>query len=115
MKNLFVLALALIMSCTFAFAQSQSPYSKGKYFGKKMIELAFSEDEAAADKLGNDVEKYINNYVETEEQLENFLDGLESGIYEACDEYGLGEDIADQIVEAFATELLAELEELGLI
>ena len=34
MKNLFVLALVLIMSCTFAFAQSQSPYSKGRALKK---------------------------------------------------------------------------------
>ena len=41
MKNLFMLALALVMTCTFAFAQS--PYSKGESVGKEIAKSAIAE------------------------------------------------------------------------
>ena len=109
MKNLFVLALALIMSCTFAFAQSQSPYSKGKSVGKKMIEYAIAEDENAIVRLCTDIESYYENYIETEEDLSNLLEGIKSGIYAGCEQYDLGEDIAEAIWKEFVTVLFEEL------
>ena len=110
MKNIFVLALALIMSCTFAFAQSQSPYSKGKYFGIKIVEIGIAEDEAATEKLVYDYEIYCDEYIETEEDLENFFKGIENGIYVACKEYGLGEDVAEMIVESLFDAMLEEFD-----
>lgn len=109
MKNLFVLALALIMSCTFAFAQSQSPYSKGKSVGKKLIEYAFTEDNNAIERLSTDIESYCENYIETEEDLSNLLEGIKSGIYAGCEQYDLGEDIAEAIWKEFVTVLFEEL------
>ena len=109
MKHIFLLAVALVMTCTFAFAQTQSPYSKGKYFGKKLIQTAVEGDEAASDRLDDEVEAYIDNNVETEEDLENFLNGLEAGIRQGCNDYGLGDEIADMILEELAMALLAEL------
>lgn len=109
MKNLFVLALALIMSCTFAFAQSQSPYSKGKSFGKKTIECAITEDDNALERLCTDIESYCQNYIETEEDFSNFLEGFKSGIYAGCEQYDLGEDIAETAWKEFATVVFEEL------
>ena len=109
MKNLFLLAVALIMSCTIAFAQSNTPFAKGKYFGKKMIEYALSENEEAIEKLGNEVEKYYDENIDTLEEIESFFNGFEQGIYAGCEEVGLGKDVAAEIVEAFAASILEEL------
>lgn len=99
MKNLFMLALALVMTCTFAFAQSQSPYSKGKYYGKQIINIAIQEDDDAFDCLGTDVESYIASNIETEDDLVNFIKGLEAGMRESCKANGLSDDETDQVIE----------------
>ena len=113
MKNLFVLALALVMTCTFAFAQSQSPYSKGKYFGKQIINLAFQEDEDAIDRLSVSVESYIESNIETEDDLVNFLNGLEAGMRESCKANGLSDDETDLVMEMMGNAILeGMLEEL---
>ena len=109
MKNLFMLALALVMTCTFAFAASQSPYSKGKYFGKQTVTVGVEGDEDDLENLVERIEDYVYDYVETEEQLYSFLEGFEAGVYEACDEYGLGEEVADELMEAFAAGMLEEM------
>ena len=113
MKNLFVLALALVMTCTFAFAQSQSPYSKGKYYGKQIINLAFQEDEDAIDRLSVSVESYIESNIETEDDLVNFLNGLEAGMRESCKANGLSDDETDLVMEMMGNAILeGMLEEL---
>ncbi len=99
MKHLFLLALALVMTCTFAFAQSQTPYSKGKFYGKQIINLAFQEDEDAIDRLSTNVESYIASNIETEDDLVNFLNGLEVGMRESCKANGLSDDETDQVIE----------------
>ena len=113
MKNLFVLALALVMTCTFAFAQSQSPYSKGKYYGKQIINLAFQEDEDAIDRLSVSIESYIESNIETEDDLVNFLNGLEAGMRESCKANGLSDDETDLVMEMMGNAILeGMLEEL---
>ena len=109
MKNLFVLALALVMTCTFAFAQSQSPYSKGKYYGKQIINLAFQEDEDGIDRLGVSVESYIESNIETEDDLVNFLNGLEAGMRESCKANGLSDEETDALVEYLGYAILEGL------
>ena len=99
MKHLFMLALALVMTCTFAFAQSQSPYSKGKYYGKQIINIAIQEDEDAFDRLGTNVESYIASNIETEDDLVNFIKGLEAGMRESCKANGVSDDETDQVIE----------------
>ena len=94
-----MLALALVMTCTFAFAQSQSPYSKGKYYGKQIINIAIQEDDDAFDCLGTDVESYIASNIETEDDLANFIKGLEAGVRESCKANGLSDDETDQVIE----------------
>ena len=113
MKNLFMLALALVMTCTFAFAQSQSPYSKGKYYGKQIINIAIQEDEDAFDRLGTNVESYIASNIETEDDLVNFIKGLEAGMRESCKANGLSDDETDQVIEMVGCAIVeGMLEEL---
>lgn len=114
MKNLFVLALALVMTCTFAFAQSQSPYAKGKSFGKELINLAFSEDEDGLETLATKLESYMTNNIQTEQDVENFLNGLEAGMREGCKANGLSDDETEQVIEimgyAMIEAMMAELD-----
>ena len=104
-----MLALALVMTCTFTFAASQSPYSKGKYFGKQTVTVGVEGDEDDLENLVERIEDYVGDYVETEEHLYSFLKGFEAGVYEACDEYGLGAEVADELMTAFAAGMLEEL------
>ena len=106
MKNLFMLALALVMTCTFAFAQSQSPYSKGKYYGKQIINIAIQEDDDAFDCLSTDVESYVASNIETEDDLVNFIKGLEAGMRESCKANGLSDDETDQVIEMMGCAIL---------
>ena len=106
MKHLFMLALALVMTCTFAFAQSQSPYSKGKYYGKQIINIAIQEDEDALDRLSTNVDSYIASNIETEDDLVNFINGLEAGIRESCKANGLSDDETDQVIEMMGHAIL---------
>lgn len=108
MKNLFMLALALVMTCTFAFAASQSPYEKGKYYGEKTIKLGLEGDEDNIKILAENAENYVDDYIETEEQLESFLEGFEAGVRKACNDYGLGDEVADMLMEQFVASLLEE-------
>ena len=101
-----MLALALVMTCTFAFAQSQSPYSKGKYYGKQIINIAIQEDDDAFDCLSTDVESYIASNIETEDDLVNFIKGLEAGMRESCKANGVSDDETDQVVEMIGHAIL---------
>ena len=106
MKHLFWLALALVMTCTFAFAQSQSPYSKGKYYGKQLINLAFQEDEEGLDCLTADIESYIDRNIETEDDVVNFINGLEAGLREGCKAIGMSDKETDEAIEKMGIALL---------
>jgi predicted hydrocarbon binding protein len=114
MKNLFLLALALIMSCTLAFAQSNTPYAKGKYYGKKMIEYAFANNTNGMNSLTASCENYVTNNLETEDDLVKFLEGLEAGMREGCKACGLSDEETDMVIEMAGEALLqGMMQELG--
>ena len=108
MKNLFLFLMALVMTSSIAFAatQSNTPFAKGKYYGEKMVQLGLEGDEEAINKLSISCEKYIDANIETEEQIVKFIEGFEAGIRKACNDYGLGEEVADMLMEEFAKALL---------
>ena len=106
MKNLFVLALALIMSCTFAFAQSQTPEQKGKAAANILIKAILEEDADAMERLGEEMVRLDSVYNET--QAEQYLKGFFDGIYYYCGYYGLDEETADSIVEMITAAILDE-------
>lgn len=111
MKNLFLFLMALVMTSSIAFAatQSNTPYAKGKYYGEKIVQLGLEGDEEAINKLSTSCENYIDANIETEEQIVKFIEGFEAGIRKACNDYGLGEEAADMLMEEFAKALLSEL------
>ena len=102
MKNLFVLALALVMSCTFAFAQTQTPEQKGKAAAKTLIKALVEEDAEAMEKLGE--EMMVLDSVYSEAQAEEYL----KGFYYYCDYYGLGEETADALVNMILSEIMGD-------
>ena len=113
MKKLFMLAVVLVMTCTIAFAASQTPYAKAKSFGKQLITLAFNEDDAGIERLTTQVESYIENNIDTEEQLVSFLEGLEAGLREGCRNIGLSEEETEEVIIMMGDAILAGmLEEL---
>ena len=108
MKNLFMLALALVMTCTFAFAASQSPYSKGKYFAEKTIEYSMEGDEEALESLDESFTNYVES-LESEDDVISFFNGFKAGLYEACETYGLDEEVAEYLFDTLLEELAASL------
>ena len=104
MKHLSLLAVLLVMTCTFAFAQS--PHAEGKHFGKKMIVAAVEDNQEGLNKLSQDLNENIQMYINTEEDVANYLDGFAAGIREACDEYGLDKDVSSNIVEMFYKNII---------
>ena len=85
MKNLFVLALALVMTCTFAFAQS--PYSKGESVGKEIAKSAIAEDEENFfeyfEAFFEDIMEYASNdsVSGTDDGTDAFIDGMPNPDY----------------------------------
>ena len=109
MKQLFLLVVALVMTCTFAFAQSQTPYSKGKYYGKQVITLAMQGNQDQLDKLGESAEAYIYNNLETEDDFVKFIEGLEAGMREGCKAAGLSDYETEQVLELAGQALMEGL------
>lgn len=97
MKNLVMLFVALLLSSTLLFAQSNSPLEKGKYFGKELVKCLVEDGDREA--LDAKLEKYTDKYLVTEEDVEKFLEGLMLGIYKACEENGLPEEVASMIID----------------
>ena len=97
-----MLFVALLLSSTLLFAQSNSPLEKGKYFGEKLVE--YSVEEGDLDALADQVEKYMDKYVKTEQDILKFLEGIEIGVYKGCEKYELPEEVAalfmDMLLEA---------------
>ena len=110
MKNLFILALALIMTSTFVFAQTETPYAKGKYYGEQIIEIAIYGDDEDLEELSNRMGYYVGYNIETEEQLTSFFDGFEAGVRKACDDYGLDKEFADTLLASFMESYTKGLE-----
>jgi predicted NACHT family NTPase len=114
MKHIFLLAVALVMTCTFAFEQSQTPYAKGKYYGKQLITLAIQDNQAALDKLSENAESYILNNLETEDDFIQFIEGLEAGMREGCKQLGLSDEETDEVIEMMGAGMMEALMEAGM-
>ena len=98
MKNLVMLFVALLLSSTLLFAQDKnSPLEKGKYFGKELVKCIVEDGDREA--LDAKLEKYTDKYLVTEQDVEQFLEGLMLGIYKACEEQGLPKEMASMIID----------------
>ena len=111
MKKFIMLAVATLLCCAFAFAasQSQTPYEKGKYYGKSIVILAFEGDEVESNSLIYKMESYIENNLETENDFIQFINGLRRGMRDACKDIGLDEEQTEEIIEVFNNSLIEEL------
>ena len=97
-----MLVVAMLLSWSIAFAASQSPiFQKGKYYGKQIIAYALNGQEKDIECLTEDVEAYIMNNIETEKQLLDFLEGIESGLRQGCREAGFDEETTEAVVKSF--------------
>ena len=109
MKNLFMLAMALIMTCTIAFAQS--PASKGEAMGKKITKVALFENEADFEqtmlRFLDDLAEYGIN--EDEASFQSYLEGVAMGMVKECEANGLSEDDAMELFDIVVPEDLAEV------
>ena len=107
MKNLFMLALALVMTCTFAFAQS--PYSKGESVGKEIAKSAIAEDEENFfeyfEAFFEDIMEYASN--DDEQGYLSYCDGIEAGVKAVCKANGISESDAEELL-AIISEGLEE-------
>ena len=97
MKKLFLLALVLVMSCTVAFAQS--PEADGKSFGKELLKVVLAEDEAALQEWGVELQSYVEENIQTEEDFANFFNGLEVGLREGCKANGFSAEETDELID----------------
>ena len=105
-----MLFVAMLLSWSIAFAATQSPiFQKGKYYGKQLIAYALNGQEKNLECLSEDVEAYIMNNIETEKQLSDFLEGIESGLRQGCREAGFAEEEAEIVVETFREALTESL------
>lgn len=114
MKKFLTLAVALVMTCAIAFAATQSPYTKAKEYGKKLLTLAISEDEEGLEELGESLENFVSNNIETEEDLTNFISGLEAGMREGCKQLGLSDEETDEVIEMMGAGMMEALLEAGM-
>ncbi len=111
MKNLLMLAVAMLLSWSVAFAATQSPFfQKGKYYGKQMFTSIFIGQAEDIDHLVEDIEAYMDNNIETEDQLVSFLDGIKAGLRQGCQDADLDKETTEAIVKSFEESLLAALE-----
>ncbi len=98
MKNLFMLALALVMTCTFAFAQS--PYSKGESVGKEIAKSAIAEDEENFFEyyqvFSEDIIEYASN--DDEQGYISYCSGIEAGVKAVCKANGISESDAEELL-----------------
>ena len=99
------------MTSTFAFAQTQTPYAKGKYYGEKTISTAaFSDNEEDGNKLIKSIENYILQNIETGEQMLSFIEGYEAGVRKACEYFDLGKEVADAIIDEVINSIIEAAE-----
>lgn len=111
MKNLLMLAVAMLLSWSIAFAATQSPFSqKGKYYGKQVFNCVVYGQEEDIEHLVEDVEVYMDNNIETEDQLVSFIDGIMAGLRQGCQDADLDKETTEAIVKSFEESFLAAFE-----
>ncbi len=110
MKKLFMLAMMLVMTCTIAFAASDSPYDKGVGIGKELVKGIMQDNEKVTDTV---IENLVNSIVELtyldSDNLEPFLNGVKKGMKEKLKEYDISEVYAEEAFNEIITPILTEL------
>lgn len=109
MRNLFLAAVAMLMTATFAFAttSSQTPSQKGTEYAQKIVKACVEEDYDALFQHSKSMGYYIGNLDES--QIDSFFESFNEGIYYYCNYYGLGEEFAREFLEGLYASLHEEL------
>lgn len=122
MKKLLSTIMMLVLSCSISFAAAQSPFfTKGEYFGKKVISILLDDIDDDAEAQSHDfyyeMHAYLYNNLTCKEQFQDFFKGFETGIYAKCeDDYGLTKNETnllidvDDLVEGISSPFYEEFE-----
>lgn len=110
MKNLLMLAVAMLMTAAIAFAaqSTQTPEAKGKEYAKGIVKAIVDDDLEKIEIISENMGYYVVQL--SESQAVSFFEGFNDGIYYYCDYYGLGEDAADVFLQNFYAAMFAELD-----
>lgn len=111
MKNIFLLAMTLMLSCTIAFAQSS--YAKGEALGKTMAETIVDIDEdgftECYEQLVEDIRKFSLN--DDKDSYMSYFEGFAVGTVKVLTANGYSEDDAFEFLEILIdglTDVLSE-------
>ena len=112
----------LVLSCSISFAAAQSPFfTKGEYFGKKVISILLDDIDDDVEAQSHDFEyemyAYLYNNLTCKEQFQDFFKGFKTGIYAKCeDDFGLTKNETnllidvDDLVEGISSAYYEEFE-----
>lgn len=100
MKKLYLLLAAVMLTCSVAFAQSPSPYEKGKELGITIVQTGIDTTQDSfyenIVRLSVDIIRYIGD---DSNNMEMYLSGLGVGVYLQCEAQGIPKQIADNLLE----------------
>ena len=100
--------MILTAAVAFAAVSSETPKQKGNYFAKEIIkQLAGDCDDKVIENITNQMAEYLNNLPEA--QIAAFFEGFNEGIYYWCEQYGLGEEIANLFISNFYAAAITEI------
>lgn len=100
--------MILTAAVAFAAVSSEAPKQKGNYFAKEIIkQLAGDCNEKVIENIANQMVEYLNDL--SEAQIVAFFEGFNEGTYYWCEQYGLGEEIADMFIANFYAGVFTEI------
>lgn len=100
MKKLYLLLVAVMLTCSVAFAQSPTPYEKGKELGISIVKTGVDTTQDSfyenIVRLSVDLIRYAGD---DSNSMEMYLSGLGNGVYMQCEADGIPKQIADNLLE----------------
>lgn len=100
MRKLYLLLAAVMLTCSVAFAQSPSPYEKGKELGISIVQTGIDTTQESfyenIVRLSVDIIRYVGD---DSNSMEMYLSGLGVGVYMECEAQGIPKQIADNLLE----------------
>lgn len=110
MKRLLILSLAFVATCFMSYASPDSPYALGREIGIKIVDASMSGDDNDGVLLL--LLNSIQEYQDSDKDLEYLAKGIEAGIYDRCMTYELGEAYAEELYRNFMTTIEELSEEI---
>lgn len=89
-----------MLTCSVAFAQSPTPYDKGKELGISIVQTGIDTTQESfyenIVRLSVDIIRYVGD---DSNSMEMYLSGLGVGVYMECEAQGIPKQIADNLLE----------------